>query len=119
MARATHTLMSGKRDDLVDLGIVELHGARTLRSDDRQRDPSAGLLSSHLEDLLDAAQDQGFGGPSLTRSACLQSTVDGVGDVDSRSHEGHCAIFMVVALLVATRFSGSEGVQECPGGNAS
>jgi len=56
--RAIQTLISGKRNDVVDSGIVEADGSRALGSDERKFDtlarPSVPLFA---EDLLDAAKD--------------------------------------------------------------
>src|SRR5262245_47185163 len=78
--------MSGK-SDVVDRGIVESYGARTLRSNDRQRHERSGLAAFALQNVLHATQNERPRRAALACRPRLQLTVHAVGNVDSRAHE--------------------------------
>jgi hypothetical protein len=67
--------MSGKRNDLVDLGIIEMDLSRPLGPHDRKLYPSPGLATVLLQNLFNSTQNQVLGGTTLTYSARLEATV--------------------------------------------
>src|SRR5713101_4678910 len=78
--------MSGKRNNLEDLGIVELEGSRPLRTNDRQLDPAARLSPAHSEDVLHSEQDQLLGGAAFAGGTAFQPAVNRVRDVHRCPH---------------------------------
>ncbi len=84
--RAIQTLISGKRNNLEDLGIVEQRCSRPLGPHDRKLDPLASLSPTLSQDTLDAAKDQFLGGTALARRSALQAPINRVRDVNCSSH---------------------------------
>src|SRR5229473_1075347 len=78
--------MSGKRNNLEDLGIVELESSRPLRSNDRQLDPAARLSPAHSQDVLHSEQDQLLGGAAFAGGTALQPAVNRVRDIHRCPH---------------------------------
>ena len=83
---AIQTLMSGKRNEVVDFGIVKIERARLLRWHEWEFYPAAALPSRRSQDLLHAPEDQFFRGSAFPRGARLEPAVNVVRDVHGRSH---------------------------------
>jgi len=80
--------MSGKRNDVVDSGIVEPNGSWALGSDERELDAFArGSRALFAEDLLDATQDQSLGGATFVRGTGFEALVERSRNVDRGAHE--------------------------------
>jgi hypothetical protein len=78
--------MSGKRNNLEDLGIVEVEGSRALRSYDGQFDPSAGLSPALFQHVLHSQQDQLLRGAAVAGRAAFQPPIHRVRNIHRRSH---------------------------------
>ena len=79
-------LISGKRNDFVDLGIIEPDLSGPLGVHDGKPYPVTGLAAISFQNLLDASQDQLFGGTALAGRARLEAAVNRVRDIDRGSH---------------------------------
>src|ERR1019366_6431552 len=86
IVRAIQTLMSGKRNEVVDFCNVKTQRAGLLRWDERKFYPPAAPSPRLFQNLLHAPQDQFFRGPAFARGARLEATVNGIRNVHGRSH---------------------------------
>ena len=99
--------MSGKRNDVVDAGIVDAHLTGALGANQGKLDAFAASAGTLLaEDLLDATQDQALGGTSVVGGASFQSLVKGRGDVDGGAHISILPHLWLVAGLRSCLFLG-------------
>jgi hypothetical protein len=86
--RAIHTLISGKRNDVVDAGIVEVKRPRAIGVNQRKLNAPVPRLSAFVaKNLLHAAKDQFFGRTAFFCSARFQTAIDRVRYVDGSSHK--------------------------------
>ena len=80
-------MISGKRNDVVDSGIVEPDGAWAFGSDERELDALAGASGAlFAKDLLDAAEDQALGGAAFVGGAGFEALVERSRDVNRSAH---------------------------------
>jgi hypothetical protein len=86
IVRAIQTLMSGKRNEVVDFGIVEMERPGFLRWHEWKFDPPATLPSRLFQDLLHTPQNQFFCGSAFARSARFKPAVNRVRNVHRGSH---------------------------------
>ena len=81
-------MISGKRNDVVDSGIVEVDRSGALGRDERELNALAGVRDAlFAEDLLDAAKDQAFGGAALVGGTRFEALVERSRDVNCGAHE--------------------------------
>ena len=80
--------MSGKRNDVVDAGIVEVNRAWTFGSDYGELNAlEAGLAWFVAKNLFHATKYELFGRTAFFRCTRLQAAIDGVRYIDSGSHK--------------------------------
>ena len=80
-------MISGKRNDVVDAGIIEVNGTWTIRANYGELNALVASLPGFVaENLLHAAKDQLFGRTAFFRGARLKAAVYGVGDIDGCYH---------------------------------
>src|SRR5271170_2687848 len=84
--RATHTLLSGKRYELEDFGIIEFQCAWMLRANQWQRNATRTFPGVWLQLSRDPAQNELFHRTLLARGSSFKFTINGVGNVYGRSH---------------------------------
>jgi hypothetical protein len=80
------TLISGKRNDVVDAGIVQPYRAGAFRAQQRQPDVPPLRRVIRRQNLLRPLQHQRFDRPALSGCSCLQPPIHRVGNVDRRAH---------------------------------
>ena len=69
-----HMVTSGKRNEVVNLGVVDLKGTWAFRENNRQRNAAGALFSRDAELDFHAAQDEFLYGALLTSGLGLQFT---------------------------------------------
>src|SRR5579864_3078135 len=82
---ATHTFTSGKRNNLEDLGIIQLCSSGLLRANDRKRDLVRTIVSAD-QFPLDATKNKFLDRAALARSLALQFAIEAIGDVYGSPH---------------------------------
>lgn len=84
---AIQTFRSGKRNDLIDLRVVQIEASRFVGLDDRRASLGACFCfcgGSQLQ--FHSSKNQFFDRESLVSRFLLQGAVEGIGDVNGRSH---------------------------------
>src|SRR5580704_6578778 len=85
---ASQTFKSGKRNDVVDTGIVDSDQTGSLEWNDRKlQSLTLGLSGAFIKRLLEPAKNEFLRGTTLASRPRLQLTVNRIGDVNRRSHD--------------------------------
>ena len=85
-AAAVLVAPSGKRNELVDLIIVEFERSRSFGPDKGKLNPSSRLAGDVFQGQFDPAKDQFSDRAAFTGSAGFQASIERIGNVDGRTH---------------------------------
>src|SRR5688572_15595713 len=104
--------MSGKRNDVVNPGMVDPDGTGTLGLHERKPDRLSGARWLGSQHLLHTLQDQRFRRATLSGGARLEPAVQGVRNIDCRPHPSCCHIYGWAAKCATSAGCGPQA-DEC------
>jgi hypothetical protein len=78
--------VSGKENEVVDLGIVDVKRSRLLGPYEWKLDSSPRLARSFFQDQLEGAKDQSLARNAFSGGTVFQAPIDKIWDVEGGAH---------------------------------